>query len=48
VTRTRIYLETMTDVLPLAGKKLLIDDKTRGVLPLLDLGKTDVAKDVKP
>jgi modulator of FtsH protease HflK len=49
VTRTRIYLETMTDVLPLAGKKLLIDDKSRGVLPFLDLGKTDVVKqDVKP
>ena len=49
VTRTRIYLETMTDVIPLAGKKLLIDDKTKGVLPLLDLGKADVAKqDVKP
>jgi len=49
VTRTRIYLETMTDVMPLAGKKLLIDDKTKGVLPLLDLGRTDVAKqEVKP
>jgi len=49
VTRTRIYLETMTDVIPLAGKKLLIDDKTKGVLPLLDLGKADNAKqDVKP
>lgn len=49
VTRTRVYLETMTDVIPLAGKKLLIDDKSKGVLPLLDLGKTDVVKqDVKP
>ncbi len=49
VTRTRIYLETMTEVLPLAGKKLVIDDRTRGVLPLLDLGKTDAVKaDVKP
>jgi modulator of FtsH protease HflK len=48
VTRTRLYLETMSDVLPLAGKKLLIDDKSRGVLPLLDLGKPNVAKEVKP
>jgi membrane protease subunit HflK len=49
VTRTRIYLESMSEVLPQAGKKLLIDGKTRGVLPLLDLGKNDVAKEaVKP
>lgn len=56
VTRTRIYLETMADVLPLAGKKLLIDDKSRGVLPFLDIGKGDgkadrievASKDVKP
>jgi modulator of FtsH protease HflK len=45
VTRTRIYLETMTEVLPLAGKKLVIDDKAKGVLPLLDLGKSVAAKE---
>jgi modulator of FtsH protease HflK len=45
VTRTRIYLETMTEVMPLAGKKLVIDEKTRGVLPLLDLGKSDAVKE---
>src|SRR6185295_10273716 len=32
VTRTRIYLETMSDILPAAGKKLIIDDKVKGVL----------------
>ncbi len=49
VTRTRIYLETMTDVLPQAGKKLIIDEKTKGVLPLLDLAKPDAVKEqVKP
>ena len=35
VTRTRLYLETMTDVIPKAGKKIFIDDKVKGVLPLL-------------
>jgi membrane protease subunit HflK len=38
VTRTRIYLETMSEVLPKAGRKLVIDDRARGVLPLLQLG----------
>ncbi len=44
VTRTRLHLETMTDVLPKAGKKLVIDEKARGVLPLLQLGKLDEVK----
>jgi membrane protease subunit HflK len=49
VTRARIYLETMTDVLPLAGKKLIIDEKVKSLLPLLDLGKTDIGKaEAKP
>src|SRR4249920_2608517 len=34
VTRTRIYLETMSAVLPAAGKKLIFDDKAKGILPL--------------
>jgi len=44
VTRARIYLETMSDVLPQTGKKLIIDEKARSVLPLLDVGKTEEAK----
>jgi membrane protease subunit HflK len=49
VTRTRIYLETMTDVLPPAGKKVIIDEKARGVLPLLDLGRAEAGKvEAKP
>ena len=49
VTRTRIYLETMTEVIPLVGKKLIIDEKAKSILPLLDLGKTDAVKtEVKP
>jgi modulator of FtsH protease HflK len=40
VTRTRLYLETMSEVLPRAGKKLILDEKSRGILPLLQLGST--------
>src|SRR5262245_54203673 len=37
VTRRRLYLETMAQVLPRLGRKLPVDDKARGVLPLLNL-----------
>jgi membrane protease subunit HflK len=37
VTRRRIYLETLEDVMPLARAKLIIDDDARSVLPLLNL-----------
>jgi modulator of FtsH protease HflK len=39
VTRQRIYLETMNDVLQKVGKKLITDEKASGILPLFDLGK---------
>jgi membrane protease subunit HflK len=44
VTRQRIYLETMNKVLPRVGKKLIIDESVKGLIPLLDLKKevTDV------
>jgi membrane protease subunit HflK len=35
VTRARLYLETMTEVLPKAGKKVFLDEKAKGVMPLL-------------
>ena len=38
VTRTRLYLETMTEVLPQVQKKVIIDDDLKGLLPLLNLG----------
>jgi len=38
VTRQRLYLEAMQEVLVLLGKKYVIDDKQRGLLPLLNLG----------
>jgi len=43
VTRKRIYLETLAQVMPKLGKKVVVDDQARGVLPLLSLdGKAEV------
>ncbi len=39
VTRDRIYLETLGKVLPRVGKKLIIDENVKGLIPLLDLKK---------
>jgi membrane protease subunit HflK len=38
ITRTRLYLETMADVLPQVGNKIIIDDSMRQLLPILPLG----------
>ena len=45
VTRRRIYVETLQDVLPGIRSKIVIDEQTRGILPLLDL---DPQKGEKP
>lgn len=37
VTRRRMYLETMQDILPKVGSKLFLDQDASGVLPLLPL-----------
>lgn len=37
VTRRRIYLETMSQVLPQVRNKVIVDDKVRSMLPLLNL-----------
>jgi membrane protease subunit HflK len=37
VTRRRIYLETLQRVLPGIRSKIIIDEQTRGILPLLNL-----------
>jgi membrane protease subunit HflK len=37
ITRTRLYLETMGDVLPAMGPKIIIDDSMRQLLPILPL-----------
>jgi len=39
VTRQRIYLETMNDVLQKVGRKLITDDDATGILPLFQLDK---------
>jgi membrane protease subunit HflK len=38
VTRRRIYIETLQDVLPGIRSKIIIDEQTRSILPLLNLG----------
>jgi modulator of FtsH protease HflK len=35
ITRRRMYLETMVKVLPLVGNKVIVDDSTRGLTPIL-------------
>jgi membrane protease subunit HflK len=38
VTRRRLYLEAMADLLPTIPRKYIVDERMRGILPLLDLG----------
>lgn len=38
VTRRRLYLETMGDVLPNVKEIFIVDEKQKAILPLLDLG----------
>ncbi|HEX2757226.1 MAG TPA: FtsH protease activity modulator HflK [Thermoanaerobaculia bacterium] len=46
VTRRRIYLETLGAILPKVGRKLILDESARGILPLLQL--EGERKEVKP
>ena len=39
VTRTRLYLEAMDDVMPKAKRKVIVDAKSKSVLPLLHLNE---------
>jgi hypothetical protein len=32
-----MYLETMRELMPKLGRKLVLDDKAKGILPLLQL-----------
>jgi membrane protease subunit HflK len=52
VTRRRMYLETMGALVPRLGRTVIVDEKARGVLPLLQLDGTAkldaAAKEVKP
>ncbi len=38
VTRRRIYIETLQDVMPGISSKIIVDEQTRSILPLLNLG----------
>lgn len=44
VTRRRIYLETMQKVLPLLERKIVIDEETKQILPLLQLNQGGIQK----
>jgi len=39
VTRQRIYLETMNEILPKVGRKLVTDENSAGILPLFNLNQ---------
>ena len=38
VTRTRLYLETMQEVMMAAPETIIIDSKAPGLMPLMDVG----------
>jgi len=44
VTRRRLYLESMQDILPKLGDKYVVDADQKNLLPLLNLGKTEGGK----
>ena len=43
VTRIRLYLETMDEVLSAVGEKTIIDESLSGILPILNLDRRDAA-----
>jgi membrane protease subunit HflK len=47
VTRKRIYLETMNEILPRVSHKYVVDDNLRNVLPLLNLDGVKVKEENK-
>ena len=44
VTRNRMYLETLNDVLPRMGRKVILDEDQTGLLPLLNLTQQEVSQ----
>ena len=50
VTRRRIYIETLQEVMPGIKSKIIIDEQARSILPLLNLDqqRLDQKKEVKP
>ena len=41
VTRKRLYLEAINEILPKIDKKIIFDERQQNILPLLNLGKED-------
>jgi membrane protease subunit HflK len=50
VTRRRIYIETLQEVLPGIRSKIIIDEQARNILPLLNIDskRLDSHKEAKP
>jgi modulator of FtsH protease HflK len=48
VTRRRLYLETLQEVLPKLGRRVVVDDQLKQFLPLLQLSDTPVNTPVPP
>jgi membrane protease subunit HflK len=50
VTRNRMYLETLSQLLPRIGRKVILDENQRGLLPLLNLASEPAkpAQQAKP
>lgn len=44
VTRRRLYLESLSKVLPRLDKKYIIDEDVKGLLPLMNIGENSNAK----
>lgn len=44
VTRRRLYLETMAEVLPKVKNKVIVSDEVKGMLPLLNLNNLQTGK----
>jgi membrane protease subunit HflK len=42
ITRTRLYLETMSEILPQMGQKIIVDESLRQLLPILPLSTKPV------
>ena len=42
ITRRRLYLETMAEVVPRLGQKIIIDEEAKQILPLLNLNGSNL------
>ena len=42
VTRKRLYLEAILDILPKIDRKVIFDERQQNILPLLNLGKEEI------